>query len=112
MTVVRGKLTPIKGRILVSDMKFGEEITRLGLVLLSDDGKVQGIKPRWGKVWALGEGVTEVSIGQWVLVEHGRWTRKFEIEQEDGEILSFHGVDPSAIMMVSDEHPSDVMRGS
>ena len=110
--VVKGKVIPLKGRILVSDMLFGEEITRLGLVLLSDDGKTQGIKPRWGKVWALGEGVDEVKLGNWILIEHGRWTRKFEIEQEDGTILNVHGVDPKAIMMISDEKPGDVMKGN
>jgi co-chaperonin GroES (HSP10) len=109
--VVKGKVIPLKGRILVSDMLFGEEITRLGLVLLSDDGKTQGIKPRWGKVWALGEGVDEVKLGNWILIEHGRWTRKFEIEQEDGTILKVHGVDPKSIMMISDEKPRDVMKG-
>ena len=109
--VVKGKLNPLKGRILVSEMQFGYEITRLGLVLLSDDGKTQGIKPRWGRGWAIGEGVDEVKLGDWILIEHGRWTRKFEIEQEDGTILNVHGVDPNAIMMISDEKPQDVMKG-
>jgi len=110
--VVKGKLTPLKGRILVSDMQFGYEITRLGIVLLSDDGKTQGIHPRWGRVWAVGEGVTEVKVGDWICMEHGRWTRKFEIEQEDGTILNVHGVDPKAILMKSKDKPSDAMRGA
>jgi co-chaperonin GroES (HSP10) len=109
--VVKGKLTPIKGRILVTGMEFGEEVTKSGIILKSDDGKTQGIKPRWGQVWAIGEGVTDVSIGEWICVEHGRWTRRFEIEQDDGSILKVHGVDPKAIMMSCDEKPSDVMRG-
>jgi len=110
--VVKGKLRPIKDRVLVSDMLFGEEITRLGLVLLSDDGKTQGIKPRWGRVWAVGPEQHDVKVGEWICVEHGRWTRKFELEQEDGSILNLHGVDPKAVLMKSNEKPADVMRGA
>ena len=44
---------------------------------------------------------TEFREGQWILVEHGRWTRGLEIEDETGE-LTIRKVDPDCIMMVSD----------
>jgi hypothetical protein len=63
------------------------------------------MSPRWGKVWATGPTQTDVKIGEWILIEHGRWTRTVEVEQEDGSILEVRMVESSSIMMVSDEEP-------
>ena len=84
---VTGKVTPIGDKILVSNMDFGMEKTASGIYVPSDDGKTQGIRPRWGRVWAVGPDQKDVRVGEWILIEHGRWTRKYEIEQEDGSIL-------------------------
>jgi co-chaperonin GroES (HSP10) len=107
---VTGKVTPIGDKILVSHMDFGMEKTAAGIYVPSDDGKTQGIRPRWGKVWAIGPDQHDVKVGEWILIEHGRWTRKYEIEQEDGTILKVHGVDNKAVMISADEKPSDVVR--
>jgi co-chaperonin GroES (HSP10) len=107
---VTGKVTPIGDKILVSHMDFGMEKTAAGIYVPSDDGKTQGIRPRWGKVWAIGPNQHDVKVGEWILIEHGRWTRKYEIEQEDGTILKIHGVDNKAVMISADEKPSDVVR--
>ena len=66
-------------------MNFGEQRSRGGLVLLSDDGKTHGIHPRWAKVYAVGPEQKDVKVGQWILMEHGRWTRGIKIEDEEGE---------------------------
>jgi co-chaperonin GroES (HSP10) len=110
MKVSASKLRPIKDRVLFSDMEFGEEKTKSGIILRSDDGKVEGIKPRWGKVWAIGPDQTQFKVGDWILIEHGRWSRKAQIENEDGSITYVQMADLNAIMAVSDEKPSDVMR--
>jgi co-chaperonin GroES (HSP10) len=107
---VKGKVTPIGDKILVGNMDFGMEKTASGIYVPSDDGKTQGIHPRWAKVWAIGPEQHDVKVGEWILIEHGRWTRKFEIEQDDGSILKVHGVDNKCILMVADEKPSDVVR--
>jgi co-chaperonin GroES (HSP10) len=108
---IQGTLRPLKDRIFVSDMNFGEEKTVTGIVLQSDNGKGQGIKPRWGKVFAVGPDMKDVEIGNWILMEHGRWTRTFEYENADGSITELHVADNNGIMMVTDEKPNDVMRG-
>ena len=108
---IRGTLKPLKDRIFVSNMNFGEEKTSSGIVLQSDNGKGQGIKPRWGKVFAVGPDAVDVMPGNWILMEHGRWTRFFEYENEDGSITELHVADNNGIMMVADEKPTDVMRG-
>jgi hypothetical protein len=48
---------------------------------------------------------TTVKAGEWVLVEHGRWTRGIEVEVT-GEHMTLRRVDPSNIIFVSDEEPS------
>lgn len=105
MSVVKGKLIPIKDNILITDMNFSEQRTASGIVVLSDDGKSEGIKPRWGRVWAIGPDQHDVEVGDWILVEHGRWTRAAEIEQEDGEIVKIRRVDTQRIIMKSKESP-------
>jgi co-chaperonin GroES (HSP10) len=110
MAKVKGKIIPLGDKILISDMEFGMEVTKSGILLHSDNAKAHGVRPRWGKVWAIGPDQTDVKIGEWILLEHGRWTRTFEIEQEDGTILEVRGVDNKAIMLCADEKPDDVQR--
>jgi len=106
-TIIRGKkIRPLRDHILVYDMKFGERVTKSGLILLDDDGKQRGIRPRWGKVMAVGPKQTDVEIGQWVLVAHGRWTRAIQYEI-DGEIQEVRMADPNDILGVQNEEPVD-----
>lgn len=109
--LVKGKLRPLKDRVLVSNMNFESVKTKGGIVLLSDNGKTQGIHPRWAQVWAVGPEQKDVKVGQWILIEHGRWTRKFEIETDDG-VVKIHGVDLNAIMGTSDEEPDGIIFGN
>jgi co-chaperonin GroES (HSP10) len=109
---ITGKVTPLKNKIFVSDMEFGMEKTKSGIILHSDNGKSTGIHPRWGKVWAIGPEQKFVSVGEWVLVEHGRWTRTFEYENDDGAITEIRMIDNDAILVVSDEKPDDTMRSA
>ena len=54
---VENDITPLKKRVLVSDMHFGESKTKGGIILTDDDGSEGGIHPRWGKVYAIGDEV-------------------------------------------------------
>jgi hypothetical protein len=96
--------------VLVIDMDMGEMTTSSGIVIQSDDGKAHGIKPRWAKVYKVGTEVTDIKEGQWVLIEHGRWTRKIKIDDGQGE-KEFQKVETKSIMMVSDERPNDFYIG-
>ena len=107
MSKIRGKLTPLKDKIFFSDMNFEEETTAAGIVLTSDNGKGQGVKPRWARIWAVGPEQTDFKVGDWILLEHARWTREFEYENEDGSITKIHMADNNGIMLVADEKPSN-----
>lgn len=108
---VTGQIIPLRDNVLVSNMIFGFEKTKTGIILTSDDGKSQGIHPRWGQVWAVGPEQKDIKVGEWVCVEHGRWTRTIEFETDNG-IVELRMVDTKAILMTADEKPDDVMRSA
>jgi co-chaperonin GroES (HSP10) len=105
---VKGNIRPIRDHILVSNMEFGMQKTASGILIHSDDGKSSGIKPRWGKVWAVGPEQKDVKVGDWICVEHGRWTRTIELEQDDGSTIELRRVENSAVLISADEKPDDV----
>jgi co-chaperonin GroES (HSP10) len=95
-------ITPLKKRVLVSDMHFGETKTKGGIILTDDDGSEGGIHPRWGKVYAIGDQQEDVKVGEWVMVSHGRWSRGFKVKKEGVE-LEVRMIDENDILLVSDE---------
>ena len=103
-TVSDSDIHPIGKRVLVYKMRFGDIKTKGGLILLDDDGKEQGIHPRWGQVYAVGAKQTDVQVGQWVLIAHGRWTRGMLVEK-DGVKEEVRMVDEKDILLVSDVEP-------
>jgi co-chaperonin GroES (HSP10) len=106
MRAVASKLRPIKSHILVRDINFGEQYTAGGIYIPSDDGKSEGVKPRWARVFAVGPEQVEVKVGEWILVEHGRWTRGLEVEEDDGTKFNIWRVDPTGVMLSADDRPS------
>ena len=98
-------IKPLGKNVIVRDMNFEGRTLDSGIVLLGDDGKTDGIRPRWAKVYTIGSYQTDVAVGQWVLLEHGRWSRGIKITK-DGEEFTIRRADPDAIMMVSDEEPN------
>jgi co-chaperonin GroES (HSP10) len=100
------KLYPLNDNIIVSEMNFKERLTTSGIVLLSDDARTAGIRPRWACVYAVGPEQTDVKIGEWVLVSHGRWTRGVEIEDDEGP-RTIRKIDPNDILLISDSKPND-----
>jgi len=107
LTVAKiGKLQPLKDTILVHGMEFKERLSQGGLILLDDDMKSQGIRPRWAQVYAIGPEVQDINVGQYIMIAHGRWSRGITIEDEDGE-KTIRKVDPNDILLVSDEKVQD-----
>lgn len=105
--ILKEQLKPLNDSVVVSEMNFDERLSNGGIVLVKDNGKSSGIRPRWGKVYAVGPDQHTIKIGTWICVEHGRWTRGLDIEDEDGP-QTLRRVDPKDIMMESDELPQDV----
>lgn len=104
------KVRALSKDILVVDMDMGEMVTSGGIVVASDNGKAHGVKPRWAKVYKVGSEVDFVKEGQWILIEHGRWTRKIKIDDGEGE-KEFQKVETKSILLVSDEKPDTAYWG-
>lgn len=102
----REQLKPLNDSVIVGDMVFDERITTGGIVLLNDNGKSLGIRPRWGRVYAVGPDQKDVRVGEWVCIAHGRWTRGIDIEDESGK-QTLRRVDPKDILIQTDELPND-----
>ena len=90
-------ITPLKKRVLVSDMHFGETKTAGGIIVPDDDGTSGGIHPRWAKVYAVGREQEDVKVGEWIMVSHGRWSRAFKIKK-DGKEIEVRMIDENDIL--------------
>lgn len=109
IAIVSDKLTPLSDKILVTDMHFGNQKTKGGLLLLDDNGKGQGIHPRWARVWAVGPDQKEVKVGEWILIAHGRWSRAIKYQEGD-EVIEIYLADNDAILVVGDAPTDDIYR--
>lgn len=112
LNTIKGSLRPIGNRVLVSDMYFGEQKTKSGLIINNDDGTTRGIYPRWGKVHSKGpDNKDDYTVGHWVLVEHGRWTRGVKLDDGNGE-TELRMVEAESILAYSEDKPNDVYIGA
>lgn len=101
--IARDQLRALNKDVLVADMEFDTRITQSGLILPNDNGTSLGIRPRWGRVYAVGKNQKDVQVGQWIMVAHGRWTRGIDID--DGEVAhkrTIRKIDPKDILLISD----------
>ncbi len=98
------KIRALHDSVIVEQMAFDQRQLSSGIILPNDNGKSSGIRPRWGKVYAVGKDHRDVQVGQWILVAHGRWTRGIEIEDTEG-VKTIRRIDPDDILMVSDHDP-------
>jgi co-chaperonin GroES (HSP10) len=111
MTHPLSNFTPHPDKVFVADLERGERKSRGGIIITDDDMKDYGIRPRWGQVKVVGANVEDVKVGDWVLVEHGRWTFGLPFEDETGKTIKIHHIDfPDAVLLVSEEKPTETFR--
>lgn len=91
-------LQAYKGKVVVHEMERGEATSASGIVLGNDEGKTSGLRARWAKVYSKGEDITDIQVGNWILVEHGRWTRGIDFEGEHLYMVDW----PTGVTCVSD----------
>ena len=97
---------PLHDSVFVYDMNFGDQKSSGGIIVQSDNGKIHGIHPRWGKIYAVGPEQKDVKVGQWILISHGRWTRGIKIEDATGEKI-IRKIDVKEMLLISDEAPPE-----
>lgn len=77
-----------------------DNTTQWGFVIKD---KVQDLHtPRWGKVLSIGPAVTEVKVGNYILVENLQWTSKLTHGDAD-----FWKTRESKVMLVSNDRPTN-----
>lgn len=104
--ISRENFQPIRDWVIATDMNFEGRTLSSGVILLGDNGRSDGIRPRWGQVYAVGPEQTDIQVGDWICVAHGRWTRGLDIEDESGK-RTVRRIDPNDILLVSKDRPND-----
>ena len=102
----------VGNRVLVTDMYFGEQKTKSGLIINDDNGTTRGIYPRWGKVYSKGPlNKDTYEVGHWILIEHGRWTRSLKVDLPQGE-TELRMIDADCVLAYSEDKPDEVYIGA
>lgn len=99
-----GNLRVLGNKVMVTDMEFDARVTDSGIILPGDDMEQRGIRPRWCRVIAKGPEQEDVEVGEWVYVDHGRWTRGVDIFDTDSETeMTIRMVDPKDMILRNDK---------
>lgn len=100
-------IRPLKNAVLVKNMEIGERVKK-GIIILNDNGKNTGIRSRWAQVYAIGEEAqVDLEVGDWIRIEHGRWTRQFICDDNEGNKVGIQMVDINAILCKTKNNPLD-----
>lgn len=99
------KVQAIADHVLVANMNFEEKKTSGGIILRSDNAKSHGVHPRWAQIYSVGPQQTEYKKGDWILVEHGRWTRGIRINDGSDEMV-LQRIDTKCVIAVSETAPT------
>lgn len=107
------KLKALDGRVLVDEILRGaREFGESKIVLLDDNGKGDGIRPRWCRVYSVGSDIDRIKPGDWILVKHGNWTRGMNLFDDDGNKMTVWEINwPDGALLVSDEPYGETFAG-
>ena len=94
-------LKAFDGKVLVTELETGEKVLKSGIIIPSDDGKSTGIHSRWAKVYAIGSDIKDIKEGEYILIEHGRWSRTIEIEGIKLNLVDY----PKGVLAAAKEKP-------
>lgn len=75
-------ITPIRDKVLgqMLDIVGGGKTTEGGVIFVETNMTDGAIKPRWFVVTHVGPEQKDVSVGDHVLVPHGRWSRGIDMD--------------------------------
>lgn len=83
----------------VEDILSGRFVNNSGgAIILTSDDKAQTTYPRWGHVTNIGPDVRDVKVGDYILIEPGKWTSHFYVDEK-----RFWKTDDSMILCTADE---------
>lgn len=94
----------------VDHIEYGERKTKGGLVIMKEQMDYEGrfARPRWARVRYKADNITNVQVGEWVLLEHGHWSTSMLMEIQ-GEVQKLWYISPKSykegVMAMSKEMP-------
>ncbi len=103
--IIAKSFRPIHDQVFVTNLESGPLKTSSGIIIPDDNMTERGIRPRWCKVYAVGPKVTDLVPGEWVLVEHARWTNAIEMEFPEGTIRMWRIDYPASVLIACDHNP-------
>ena len=98
---MKERLRPLKDNVILTNLETGERVSAGGIVIPDDDGKSSGVRARWAQVYAVGPEQKDVKVGDWVLMQHGRWTKGADLKLEGSEKFRFWKADPKGMLGIS-----------
>ena len=99
---MRESLRPIKDGVILTNLERGERLSASGIVIPNDDGKDSGIRARWAQIYAVGPEQKDVKVGEWVLMQHGRWTKGADVKLKGRDAFRFWKADPKGMLGISE----------
>lgn len=96
------EIRPLRGKLIGEILERGERKTAGGIIMMDDDGTSGGIRPRWFKIKFVNNDTEEFIPGDYVLVEHGRWSRELHLE---GSNTGMCCIEEDSVLLKSDEAP-------
>ena len=91
----------LPNKVLVHNMERGERKTSSGIIIRNDENSSEGVRNRWCQVFSVGEGVDDIKEGEWILVEHGRWSRGIKVDNKTLYLVDY----PNGVLLASESKP-------
>ena len=95
------KLRPLRDNVIVVNFERGERTSSGGIIIADDNGKEHGIRARWAEVYAVGPEQKDVKVGDWILMQHGRWTHGQDLTLTGQKPFRIWRADAEGILGVS-----------
>lgn len=80
-----------------------EKKTAGGIIIKDDDMSEASVRPRWFKVYSVGDDIDWLEEGKYVLVDHGRWSNGMKVNDE----LKLYLLDNKDCLLTTDDNPMD-----
>jgi len=95
----------LKEKILAEmiDKPGVEKTTAGGIIIKDNDMTESSVRPRWFKVYSVGDGIDWITEGKYVLVDHGRWSNGMKVSDD----LKLYLLDNKDCLAASDDNPMD-----
>ncbi len=103
--IVADGFRPIRNNVFVTDLDSGPHQTQGGIIIPDDNLSARGIHPRWARVWSIGPDVEDIQVGEWLFVEHARWTNAIDFEFPAGTVRVWRIDWPEAVLLASTIDP-------